>query len=180
MKKFFLLSLLIVVNHGLATSHTGKEFSAAIRWSDERLTWEDFQGVPNAASAGDAATAIRIKAEPFYRKKKLNYSIHADFIPSKSWYRFKTDALLGHEQLHFDLAELYARKARQKVAELQEKGENDIDVYNAEIQKILNESNDADRNYDRETLHGSLLKAQESWRFRTNVELTLLQEYRSR
>jgi hypothetical protein len=180
MKKFILLSLLILFFHGLATSYSVSEPSSAIEWSDRKLTWQDFQGLRGDESYGDAATAIHIKAEPYYKKRKLYYSIRAWFIPTKSWYRYKSDELLAHEQLHFDLAELYARKARHKVAELQAQGEKDIDVYNSALQCILNESNDADYNYDLETLHGSLPKAQASWRFKTDVNLILLQEYKYR
>jgi hypothetical protein len=177
MKKITLLALLVLPTLADATSPLVNENANAIKWTVRKLTWDDFQGVPAADSHGDAATAIRIKAEPYYKRKKLYYEIHAWFIPSKSWYRYKTDELLAHEQLHFDIAELFARQARQKVAELQAAGEKDIDVYNNAIQEILNRSNEVDHAYDRETLHGSLPRAQASWRLKTDIELMLLQQY---
>jgi hypothetical protein len=177
MKKLILLTLISLLSLKDATSHSVSATSTAIQWTGQKLSWNDFQGQPDPRSNGDAATAIRIDAKPYYKKRKLCYTITTWFIPSKSWYRFKSDELLAHEQLHFDLAELYARKARKKVRDLQAQGENNIDIYNDALQSILNESNDADQAYDRETLHGSLSEAQVSWRFKTDVELQLLQEY---
>jgi hypothetical protein len=172
--KYLIVSLTGTLLLIAATSHSVTD---AFLWSERKLTWDDFRGIPDPESHADAATAIRIKAEPFYKKRKLHYRVSAWFVPSKSWCRFKTDELLAHEQLHFDIAELYARKARKKVIELEQAGETDIDAYNSALQTILNESNEVDSDYDRETMHGSLPRAQASWRFKVDVEMMLLRAY---
>jgi hypothetical protein len=175
----YLLSIFLITtitSVGVGNSSTGA--ASLISWrSDYKLTWADFTGTPDENALGDAGTAIRIKAKPYYKGRKLHYDINAYFIPSKSWFRNQSDELLLHEQLHFDLAELYARMARQKVAELQSKNVNDLEILNAAVQQILDESNIADLNYDLETLHGSLPKAQARWEFKTQLELQLLRQF---
>lgn len=44
--------------------------------------------------------------------------VYAYFSPRQSWYHkdMADDHLLSHEQLHFDITELYARKLRKKIA----------------------------------------------------------------
>jgi hypothetical protein len=171
MKKILFFFLVSLVSSGY--NLPSRETNSVISWSkDYKLTWSDFKGTPDTDSHGDAATAIRIEAKPYYKGRKLFYDVNTLFIPEKSWYRHQSD-----EQLHFDLAELYARKARKKIAELQLAKVRDVKYYNKAIQEILNESNEADIEYDRETLHGSLPKAQSRWKFKVELELVLLEEY---
>lgn len=172
----YLIALVVVVLFSNADFPSNN--NDLIVWqADRKLSWSDFRGSVNYNSHGDAATAVRISAQPYYERSKLRYKIEATFIPTKSWYKTPSESLLAHEQLHFDIAELYARKARRKVQELKSNNVRDIELYNAAIQEILNESNDVDVAYDIETLHGSLPKAQESWTFRIALELNLLQEF---
>jgi hypothetical protein len=132
-------------------------------WTDERLTWSDFRAVPDNAAFGAARTAVTISAKPFKRNRKLQYKVGAYFLRNHSWCKTKSINLLNHEQGHFDLAELYARKARQKILQLQQSNVTDYRIYNKAIQVILDESNAVDRQYDRETLNGSILKKQIEW-----------------
>ncbi|ELR70574.1 hypothetical protein C900_03555 [Fulvivirga imtechensis AK7] len=149
-----------------------------IEWTPSyQLNWNDFAGQPGAGAIGDAGTAVAIKAKPYIEKSKIHYIVHALFDKHKSWYRDKSPSLLAHEQLHFDLAELYARKARKKIIEIALTGETDLKVYNQAVQKILNESNMIDRQYDAETLHGSITKKQQEWKERVDKELIALQSY---
>jgi uncharacterized Fe-S cluster-containing MiaB family protein len=86
--------------------------------------------------------------------------------------------LLEHEQLHFDLGEVYARKIRKKVVELTRKGVKDVNLFNEAIHEILKESSETDQQYDTETLHGALDKQQEEWRKKINADLTALMPYK--
>lgn len=150
-----------------------------IEWTPTyQLNWNDFAGQPGAGAIGDAGTTVAIKAKPYLEKRKIHYIVHALFNKSKSWYRDKSPSLLAHEQLHFDIAELYARKARKVIVEIALTGEQDLKVYNKAVQKILNESNIADRQYDAETLHGSMVKKQQEWKERIAKELLALEAYK--
>lgn len=166
---FFLTSL-------MAMAQTSKEF---IEWNEfYKLSWEDFQGKPGEESAGDAGTAVKIKATPYRINKKIRYDVHAYFSRAKSWSNETSDALLSHEQLHFDIAEVYARKIRKKISELEKGDEGDIKVYNAAISALLQESNEQDQRYDVETLHGAMTKKQQKWEKNIADELASLERYK--
>lgn len=155
-----------------------KEF---IEWNEfYKLQWDDFQGKPDAESAGDAGTAVQIKAKPYQVKKEVKYDVYAFFNKKKSWYRATSAELLAHESLHFDIAELYARKIRKKVSELDARNVKEVKVYNAAINELLQESNAADMQYDLETLHGALPKQQLEWKQKIKKELTSLKAYKKR
>lgn len=143
-----------------------------------KLQWDDFQGEPDNKSRGDAGTAVQIKAKPYLIKRKIGYDVEALFNRNKSWARDTSPSLLAHEQLHFDIAELYARKIRKKVRELQKRGITDIKVFNEAIQRLLQESNDADERYDLETLHGALSRKQAAWSVRVKQELADLNAFK--
>ena len=152
-----------------------------LEWNEYyQLSWEDFQGSPTAESIGDAGTSVTIKARPYHVKHQIMYDVDVFFNRKKSWARAKSDALLKHEQLHFDIAELYARRIRKKITDLQENGVNDIKAFNTAIQQILEESNEADHRYDLETLHGALSKKQLHWESMVKEQLQGLRDYKKR
>ena len=143
-----------------------------------KLQWDDFQGEPDKGSLGDAGTAVQIKAKPYLVKKEIRYDVEALFNRKKSWARDTSPSLLAHEQLHFDIAELYARKIRKKIRELQKQRVNDIKTFNEAIQTLLIESNEVDAQYDLETLHGALSRKQAEWSSRIKQELASLRIYK--
>jgi hypothetical protein len=177
------LNLLILVSAMMLSGWTLTYENKAddlISWNEHRrLTWDDFKGRVNETSMADAATAIHISAKPFYRKKKLYYDVNAFFIPHQSWCRSKSERLLAHEQLHFDIAELYARKARKKISELSQMGLRDVKEYNRAVSRILQESNRVDVEYDMNTLHGSHIQRQENWERQIKLELNILSRFSS-
>jgi len=150
-----------------------------LSWNEfYKLQWHDFQGEPDPSSHGDAATAVSIKAKPFLVRKEISYDVVAVFNRSKSWIRDKSPSLLAHERLHFDIAELYARKIRKKISELKAAGVDDIKIFNAAIRELLQESNAADVQYDTETLHGAMSKKQAGWEAKVTEELDRLERYK--
>ena len=94
-----------------------------IAWSPEnKLTWEDFKGeAPNNARAS-ATTASGISYQfstnASSSEIELDYLVSTFFYPNKSWYQpsLCDSLILSHEQLHFDISELYARKMRNRLA----------------------------------------------------------------
>jgi predicted secreted Zn-dependent protease len=150
-----------------------------LEWNEfYQLQWHDFQGKRTDDAIGDAGTVVQIKAKPYMLKKKVRYDVYAYFSRKKSWASDTSDALLRHERLHFDIAEVYARKIRKKIQELSDRDVNDVKTYNAAVQEILEESNEADRLYDIQTLHGSLPKRQAEWAKKVRQELTELKRYK--
>lgn len=158
---------------------TEPDAKEVIVWNEYRpLTWADFKGKRTEDAAGDAGTVVQIKAKPYMVKDEVKYDVSAVFLKNKSWADAQTKELLAHEQLHFDLAELYARKIRKAVVELSASGERDVKVFNLAIQKLLRESNELDLQYDLETLHGAMQKKQAEWSKNVKSELKSLQQFK--
>lgn len=100
----------------------GQEIEEGILWSPEkRLTWTDFKGKIPPAAVPAATTASGISysytANLIYHEVELDFEVNAYFYPNESWYKPKVcdEITLSHEQLHFDIAELFARKMRNKL-----------------------------------------------------------------
>jgi len=181
MKTLFLTAALLALTFSAIAQELVSDSKDVIEWNEYyHLTWDDFQDAPTRESIGDAGTSVSIKAKPYYIKRQIMYDVDVYFDRRQSWKREKSAALLAHEQLHFDIAELYARMIRKKIATLQERGETDIKVYNAEIKQILNESNETDRRYDLETLHGALTKKQSQWEHLVKQQLSGLKGFKKR
>jgi len=94
-----------------------------IAWSPEnKLTWEDFKGKApnNARAAATTASGIsyQFSTSGSNGEIELDYLVSTFFYPNKSWYQpsLCDSLILSHEQLHFDISELYARKMRNRLA----------------------------------------------------------------
>ena len=83
-----------------------------------------------------AISAIIIEYSSFQRNKNSvpDFSIKTYFYPNESWMLLKNDYVLQHEQIHFDLTELYARKMRKSVESLRQKNVTNISIYRKKIQ----------------------------------------------
>lgn len=96
----------------------------AIPWKpDTKLSWFDFRGKPFKTAWAAATTASGISYEfttwDNEGELALNYKIHTYFYPEQSWYQPElcNAVILSHEQLHFDISELFARKMRKIMEE---------------------------------------------------------------
>ncbi|MGH7821023.1 MAG: DUF922 domain-containing protein, partial [Candidatus Binatia bacterium] len=143
-----------------------------LRWSDFRAS-APRGGELNALSAWTIETSgLRCDAPGSFHA-----GARAVFLPDQSWARAApSSALLAHEQGHFDLAEVYARRLRDRlrkeVAPLCPGS-----AAAAAAQRIYDEVLDAAEaeslRYDSETAHGQRLDEQRRWRKRISAELDL-------
>lgn len=90
-----------------------------ILWSSEhRLSWPDFKGTPPVGDRAAAVTASGITYQFSTLESRngveIDFEVIAFYYPNKSWYRPEAASplILSHEQLHFDISEMYARKMR--------------------------------------------------------------------
>ena len=100
----------------------GQEITESIAWdSSKKLTWDDFKGaVPmDAVPAATTASGISYEysANLIHHEVTLDFKVTAYFYPNESWYKPTIcDAnILQHEQLHFDISEMFARRMRIKL-----------------------------------------------------------------
>ena len=86
---------------------------------------------------------------------------------------------MAHEQLHFDITELYARKFRQQVAHLVVSNSIKSQLQNLH-EKINKELALAQNTYDRETDNSVNLELQNKWNSYVKLELKKLEAYKSK
>ena len=114
-KGFAVIGMLILVLFISANSLP----TNAIPWkSDRKLTWNDFKTLVKAPHNG-ALTASVITYEYQCVNNYISFKVNSWFIPDDSWVKstMKTDYILAHEQLHFDITELHARILRKRLSE---------------------------------------------------------------
>lgn len=86
--------------------------SSPIEW--RKLSWSDFRGESDnkghaAGSATDLILQTNVKNGKFY------FTVKAFFVPEKSFTITRNEKVLAHEQVHFDITELFARKLRKEL-----------------------------------------------------------------
>lgn len=90
----------------------------SIAWKpDYKLKWEDFRGVPDRTSDRIAITVSNIGYSLGYNKTSYSVKVKCVFVKRKSWTTTADSAVLVHEQGHFDISEIYARKLRKAFKE---------------------------------------------------------------
>jgi hypothetical protein len=100
---------------------SGYQSLAQIPWSETvRLTWDDFQGKPDARNF-DAFTKTTVSYKSKWDKDGvITVTVECSFDKNNSWKKpgpNLTPKLLLHEQMHFNISELYARKMRREFKE---------------------------------------------------------------
>jgi hypothetical protein len=182
MKKLVLLSLLCLVAMSFLLP---KEDPDQLAWSpDIKLKWEDFQGLPDSvSSAPKAFTRTAMKYEYKLQKDAVQVEAVCYFDRKLSWVSAKKTAQtaqqLKHEQLHFDMAELMARKIRKELSIYTSK---DIPATQAHIDKINAQYFEAELKtmttaYDTETNHGATDSKQKKWDTKIAGELKKLEAF---
>lgn len=158
-----------------------------LSWSASKtLSWEDFKAKPNLNDAAVAITASGITFKFSITKTDKNEvlsfttNVHAHFYPEQSWYKIEQadSHILGHEQLHFDITELFARKFRYRISQL--KLSNNI---KSQLKKIHNDINtelsQMQNKYDSETDYSRNFESQTNWGNFISKELEKFSKYQS-
>ena len=138
--------------------------SNLIEWEESRkLSWSDFQGAPDPNSTNAALTNTSINAEFGFNKKELTYSIRCRFNKSKSWVRVKSDYILAHEQAHFDITEIFARKLHKALKEYRFNERTVGEDVNRIYESIMKGQHAFQIQYDAETDHSRIPAKQKEW-----------------
>jgi len=156
---------------------SAQEIEEGVPWdAGKRLVWADFKGKVPPAAVPAATTASGISytysANLMYHEVKLDYEVTAYFYPNESWYKkpLANDTILSHEQLHFDIAELFARKMRNRLDRT-----SFSDNVKAEVreiyQEILHELQEFQEAYDWETNFSRNVEKQLEWNAKIAKEL---------
>jgi hypothetical protein len=166
-----------------ATAATKPAPAPPIAWSATRpLTMADYLGRPAPGERLASSTTSDIKAGAACRDFVFTGTVQATFDPNTSWFRDPknaTPALLRHEQLHFDITEVYARIMRQKLVAFQAKVDcNKLQpAFNNLTKGVYAEWDREQNRYDQETNHGLNTARQDYWQKQTQVKLELLKAF---
>lgn len=155
---------------------TGRE----IKWVDgERLSWDDFKGKPNRYTYMDAVTESGIVFNWSCDWSGFHVEVFAMFDPGKSWVKKSgaTEYLLKHEQAHFDITEIHARKLRKRLDEISNPCRMGSRGIQSVANKIYEESAAMQNRYDEETYHSKNRKKQAEWLKKIDAELKRLEEW---
>ena len=155
-----------------------------IVWDANRpLTWEDFRGVPNRADDFVASTNSGMSFSFSFKERNgvttISYGVVSNFYPDLSWYRPErvSQYILDHEQTHFNISELHARKLRKGLStlnhdkEFKEKAEA---IYN----RIEAERRAMQTQYDQESDHSNIEEAEYRWRKFVAEEINALDHWK--
>lgn len=157
-----------------------------ISWkASYKLSWDDFKDKPNMNTSAVAITASGITFGFSIKQtddEVVDFStkVHAHFYPEQSWYKPNraNNHVLKHEQLHFDITELHARKLRYRISKLQVS--NRIKSELKSLQKTVNaELKRMQDKYDTKTNYSRNIEAQSQWESYIAEELKKLSEYKS-
>ncbi|MDO7848162.1 DUF922 domain-containing protein [Hymenobacter sp. M29] len=157
--------------------------AAPIAWSATRpLTVADFLGRPGPSDQLAALTTSDLKADAACRDFVFTGTVRATFNPNTSWIRNPATisaALLRHEQIHFDITEVYARLMRQKLLVFQARADcNKLQPAFNNLTKGVYDQWDREQNrYDAETNHGLNAAKQAYWEKQTQVKLEQLKAF---
>lgn len=163
MTKFFLAFLLVWPQ---------KQPAHLIDWkADRKLSWSDFEAKPVQNTDNAALTSSNINFQFGYGSSGFTYSISCRFDKSRSWVRVKNDHILAHEQGHFDIAELHARKLKKSLSTYKYKEQTvDADV-NRLYEQVMKGHHEMQTEYDQQTDHSRKHDKQAEWQQKIAAEL---------
>jgi hypothetical protein len=155
-------------------------------WAPRRpLTWADFKAAPPAETSAVAAeTAYTLIHGARCTGSTFEFRVVATFRPKDSWVRpamLRTPAdsarALRHEQTHFDLTEVHARRLRRYFAELMAPCRITTSDLSGMASRIGRDEKAAQAQYDAETSFGRTLAQQTRWEKDVAGQLTALAKF---
>ncbi len=148
--------------------------------SPSPLVWDDFTASPPADADMSARTFTKFSFNwGCDANSQFTYTVSAVFDRELSWVKdgVGSDALLAHEQLHFDVAELTARKFRQELAGLESPckvGQEGMKALSKKYRDLLSATQ---IQYDTETGHGVQKDKQAHWAAKVKKEIAALSAF---
>jgi hypothetical protein len=149
---------------------------APIQWEDYTITQE--KRILKTGFLANAITSYQYRFIPGNWDVYDCINVATLFIKSDSWI---TDTLnhvvLEHENIHFDIGELYARKMRKELHALLMEGIINHEIYGMKIDSLFKEVEAYQDLYDQETFYGQIKSMQQLWKDRIANELKQLEDF---
>lgn len=159
--------------HSVTTASAG-----AIPWSPNyKLSWADYKGTPSRDQ--EDHVAARTNCRFGIKINGAQVQVTSEFISTRSSVRpgQQTPSLLAHEQLHFDLCEVYARLLRKELAKAPLTTANVAAISRDAFLKYYDAYKQRQIIYDQETHHGLNADQQKLWNAQVAAALVDLAAY---
>lgn len=151
-----------------------------MEWT-EHLTWKDFKGEIDKSSKFHAMTYSSISyAVKGNKNGKPTITVKAFFSPDFSWHipDKATDELLSHEQFHFALTELNARRLSKELEKLEEQSPERLNqIVKKKHRNFVQRNKREHRKYDYDSNHHENKEKQKEWEKKITKELEELSAY---
>jgi FtsZ-binding cell division protein ZapB len=182
MKTWKIAILLFLILGSGTTSFSQK---GELAWDDKKpLTWKDFKKRVGNGGYYKAYTYSGIRYTVDEEDRQIVIAVESYFVRDESWVFAESQEayLLEHEQMHFDITELYARKMRKQFDQYQVH----IDEFFAKIMMdevksvfndLYNEMEATQKLFDKETEHSLVKEKQEEWKESIRSQLEELEEW---
>lgn len=149
-----------------------------IEWSAaRRLSWADYKAKPDPQSDAAATTTSYLGISYNINPSGFSFKITCRFSKTRSWGVHKTDYILSHEQGHFDISEIFARKLNKRMSEYRFNKRTYQKDLDAIYQEIINEKIEMQNQYDRETNHSINKEKQAEWLKNIRIKLNELDNW---
>lgn len=147
---------------------------------DSMLQWDDFKGFTTIKNAHDASTNCNIAYYFDIQNDTIFFEVNAYLDRNKSWRKkMKCDLdLLMHEQIHFDIAELYARLLRKELYEFPIPKNNITDTVKRIYRNHINAYKQEQEKFDRLSMNGHNKVAQNAYHANLARHMRQLAYYR--
>jgi predicted secreted Zn-dependent protease len=151
-----------------------------VSWQESQpLSWKNFKGkIPSNASQA-AVTHTTIDFQVRLKQQSAQYNITCYFDESLSWGKIKNTDILAHEQLHFDITELHARRFCQSLTTLAIIGVGDMENINQRFKRIMADMQQMQHTYDIETDFSRNQGAQKKWSNYIKQQIRELERYKN-
>lgn len=161
---FFLLSSFTQINNS-ACEYTSD--GSAINWSPNNpLKWSDFKARHKPVSGAAVATSTcGFGYDGIISGDQITVNVYVRFYCNESWYHkdYTLTEVLKHEQLHFDICELYGRIFYKNVLFLRKSGSLNERTLKKTLNKVRDEYDAMQDRYDDETNHSTDGVKQREW-----------------
>jgi predicted secreted Zn-dependent protease len=150
---------------GISTMVAGQsDNEELVKWNaSKKLTWADYKSKPDPTSDAAASTTTYLKVEYNISSTKFDFKIESFFSKTRSWGLHKTAYILSHEQGHFDIAEVYARKLYKALSEYKFNKRTYQKDLEKIYKKVTDEKGETQNDYDKETKHSINKTRQAEW-----------------
>ena len=157
----------------------------AMPWTlARRLTWPDFKGPAPRDSGAAAETAYTLFYGVRCAGEAFEFRVVAAFRPNDSWVRPSvlkspgdSSRALRHEQTHFDISEVHARRMRRYFSELLAPCRRPTDDLADMAETLVRDERAAQAAYDKETDHSRVPAQQARWEKEVTAQLSALVKF---